>query len=91
MGRMPQYGVALEQIPADLMQFDAKWGRGPVRMLPLGFKTKTEFSTWRSQTRAAINRVINGADEDPQPIAQADEWTLLEASLAQIGISSKKN
>lgn len=90
MGRMPQYGVALEQIPADLMQFDAKWGRGPVRMLPLGFKTKTEFSTWRSQTRAAINRVINGADEDPQPIAQADEWTLLEASLAQIGISSKK-
>lgn len=89
MRRMPQYGVALEQIPADLAQFDALWNRGPVRILPVGFKAKQEFTVWRSQARGAIAKVVNPSSDTP-PMVVRDAWSDLEDKLKHHGVNPKK-
>lgn len=89
MRRMPQYSVALEQIPADLAQFDALWGRGAARILPPGFKAKQEFTVWRSQVRGAIAKVVN-PPSNTLPVVVRDAWSDLEDDLKQHGVNPKK-
>ena len=88
MKRMAYYGVPLDQIHIDLQMFDATWGRGPVRSLPVGFNSKKSFSDWRSQVRSAL-----AAQEDVSKpvVAQAvdDDWAVLRSNLGEAGVSEE--
>ncbi|MDE4146440.1 site-specific integrase [Phaeobacter gallaeciensis] len=89
MKKLPHYGVPLEQIPADLDAFDKTWGRGPVRQLPVGFKSTSSFSAWRSQVRSALTAFFGTA----KPVATADpddNWSKLMTDLETAGVPAKK-
>lgn len=89
MKKLPHYDAPLDQIPADLAAFDAMWGRGPVRALPSGFTSKSQFADWRSQTRSALA----GFWDSPRNIASVvpeDEWSSLLTNLEEIGVHPKK-
>lgn len=89
MVRLPYYGVPLEQIPADLQAFDKVWGRGPVRGLPGGFKSKSSFTNWRSQVRSALTKALEvvAAVRDVQI---EDDWSRLANDLLKADVPSKK-
>jgi integrase len=89
MARLRQYGVPLEQIPADLEAFDKRWGRGPVRSLEPGFRSKKDFSDWRSQTRSALTAFI-GTPKVPRESAPEDDWAHLRRDLKGKGVVEKK-
>ncbi|MDZ4312094.1 MAG: site-specific integrase [Cypionkella sp.] len=87
--RMPQYGLPLDQISADLATFDVMWGHGPARMLPVGFKAKQEFTVWRSQVRGAIAKVVESAT-NTKAVVVRDAWYDLENELKKCGVNPKK-
>lgn len=90
VSKVPYYGGApLEQIPADLDAFEAVWGRGAVRQLPHGFKSKGAFSTWRSQVRSALT-AFAGEAPNPLPKLQADAWSQLLLDLQSEKVDERK-
>lgn len=90
VSRVPYYGGApLEQIPADPDAFDAIWGRGAIRQLPSGFKSKGSFSTWRSQTRSAL-LAFAGEPSSVLPEQQADAWSQLLLDLQPAHADERK-
>lgn len=89
MKKLTQYDIHLEQIPVDLDAFDEVWGRGPVRNLPLGFKSKSQFVDWRSQVRSALTGFL-GIPKHKIPIACDDDWSQLITDLAASGVHEKK-
>lgn len=89
MVRLPHYGVPLDQIPADLKAFDETWGRGPVRGLPAGFKSKGAFSDWRSQVRSALTKALE-VTPAVREIQVEDEWSQLTDDLRLGGLPDKK-
>lgn len=89
MPRIPSYGIPLEQVPADLGTFDKVWGRGPVRALPAGFKTKGSFSDWRSQVRSALTAFLDLPNSDV-PDVPADDWAQILSDLEAAGDPTKK-
>ncbi|SOH95703.1 hypothetical protein SAMN06273572_1193 [Monaibacterium marinum] len=76
MRRLPQYNVPLEQIPADLNLFDRVWGRGAIRSIPMGFKSKSSYATWRSQVRSALFAVVDSTIVKSKQ-GSDDEWSQL--------------
>lgn len=89
MVRLPHYGVPLDQIPADLQAFDKVWGRGPVRGLPGGFKSKGSFTDWRSQVRSALTKALEVVPA-VRDVQIEDDWALLTDDLLKAGVSPKK-
>lgn len=89
MHRIPHYGIPLEQIPADLGAFDKVWGRGPVRALPAGFKTKGSFSDWRSQVRSALTAFLD-LTNPKVPDLPEDAWAQILSDLEAAGDPTKK-
>ena len=89
MKRMPQYGVPLDQIPADLDAFDKAWGRGPVRSIPAGFTSKASYTTWRSQVRSALTAYY-GVEKPTSGTVPVDDWSQLISELEVNGIPRKK-
>ena len=89
MKKLPQYDRPVEQIPADLDAFDKLWGRGPVRTLPNGFKSKSQFSDWRSQARSALNS-FHGTPRHITASAPEDDWSRLRAELIAAGVHEKR-
>jgi hypothetical protein len=89
MQKLPQYGVPLEQIPADLDAFNKLWGRGPIRTLPNGFTKKSSYSAWRSQVRSALTAFF----DVPKPIITTDEddhWSQLLSDLRGADVHPKR-
>lgn len=89
MQRMPQYGVPLEQIPADLEAFDKAWGRGPVRCIPAGFTSKGAFTRWRTQVRSALSAYYD-LEKPTSSAALPDDWSQLISELEALGVPPKK-
>ncbi|MCL7466261.1 site-specific integrase [Phaeovulum sp. NW3] len=89
MPKLVQYGLPLKQIPADIEAFDRLWKRGPVRTLPVGFKSKQSFSTWRSQVRSALTASIE-APKQTASAAPEDDWTLLMSDLKKADVPDQK-
>lgn len=89
MVRLPHYGVPLDQIPANLNDFDKTWGRGPVRGLPAGFKSKGAFSDWRSQVRSALMKALE-VTPTAREIQIEDEWSQLTDDLRSMGLPDQK-
>mgnify|MGYP000294812233 CR=1 FL=1 len=89
MEKLPQYGIPLDQIPARLDDFDRQWGRGPVRELPSGFKSKSSFQNWRSQVRSALT-AFNAELEPVAPAPVKDEWFQLLSELEALNVHPKK-
>lgn len=89
MKKLPHYDRPLDQIPADLDAFDRSWGRGPVRSIPTGFKSKSQFSDWRSQVRSALNGFLN-IPKDIAATAPDDEWAQLLSEVEAAGVHPKK-
>lgn len=87
--RMPQYGVPLDQIPADLKAFDKAWGRGPVRGIPRGFTSKGAFTTWRSQVRSALTSYYE-IKKTTSRTALTDDWSRLISEIKATGVPPKK-
>uniref|UniRef100_UPI0035C85D8D hypothetical protein n=1 Tax=Palleronia sp. TaxID=1940284 RepID=UPI0035C85D8D len=69
------YKTELKRIPADLAEFDRKWGRGRVRHVPAPFRTANEFRTWRKHNRMVLRR-LSGT---PVATALGTEWNALLA------------
>lgn len=89
MKKLPQYDRPVDQIEVDLAGFDKAWGRGAVRTLPRGFKSKPQFSDWRSQTRSALTRFL----EIPKRVITAgskDDWSRLLSDLEASGVHEKR-
>ncbi len=89
MKKLPQYDRPVNQISVDLAAFDKAWGRGPVRSLPPGFKTTSQFSDWRSQTRSALTGFL----DLPKRVATAapeDDWSRLLSDLEAAGAHEKR-
>ena len=89
MVRLPHYGVPLDQIPADLQAFDKVWGRGPVRGLPGGFKSKGSFTDWRSQVRSALTKALEVVPA-VRDVQIEDDWALLTDDLLKANVPPKK-
>lgn len=89
MKKLPHYDKPLDQIPADLDAFDKLWGRGPVRTLPIGFKSKSQFTDWRSQTRSALTSFLDIPKHTPAA-APEDDWSRLQSDLEAAGVHQKK-
>lgn len=89
MKKLPQYDVPLEQIPVDLDAFDRAWGNSPIRTIPRGFKTKQQFSDWRTQTRSALTGFLDNPKRVPRP-ATDDDWSQLISDLEDAGVHQKK-
>lgn len=89
MVRLPHYGVPLDQIPADLQAFDKVWGRGPVRGLPGGFKSKGSFTDWRSQVRSALTKALKVVPA-VRDVQIEDDWALLTDDLLKADVPPKK-
>lgn len=89
MVRLPHYGVPLDQIPADLQAFDKVWGRGPVRGLPGGFKSKGSFTDWRSQVRSALTKALEVVPA-VRDVQIEDDWALLTDDLLKADVPPKK-
>ena len=89
MTRLPHYGVPLDQIPADQNAFDKVWGRGPVRGLPAGFKSKGSFTDWRSHVRSALTKALEVVPT-VRDIGIKDEWSQLTDDLRSDNVSAKK-
>lgn len=89
MTRLPHYGVPLDQIPADQNAFDKVWGRGPVRGLPAGFKSKGSFTDWRSHVRSALTKALEVVPT-VRDIRIEDEWSQLTDDLRSNNVSAKK-
>lgn len=68
------YKTDLDRIPADLAEFDRKWGKGRVRVVPAPFKTADQFRTWRKNVRMVLTR-IHGKPRH-QPLTSACETVL---------------
>lgn len=89
MKKLPEYGQPLEQIPVNLDAFNKTWGSGPIRAIPRGFKTKKQFSDWRSQTRSALTRFLE-IPKQASPAAPDDDWSQLISELEAAGVHQKK-
>lgn len=89
MARMPEYGVPLEQIPADLEHFERMWSRGSVRGLPSSFKSKKAFSDWRSQVRSALMAALEVKATVKKKKIE-DGWSQLADDLLKAGVAEKK-
>ncbi|MBR2592559.1 MAG: hypothetical protein IKD62_06320, partial [Oscillospiraceae bacterium] len=89
MKKLPQYDRPLEQIPVDLDAFDKTWGSGPIRTIPRGFKTKQQFSDWRSQARSALAGFLDIPKHVSLP-APDDDWSQLISDLEAAGVHQKK-
>lgn len=89
MKKLPQYDVPLEQIPVDLDAFDKTWGDSPIRTIPRGFKTKQQFSDWRTQTRSALTSFLDIPKHVSLP-APDDDWSQLISDLEDAGVHQKK-
>lgn len=89
MKKLPQYDRPLDQIEVDLAEFDKVWGRGAVRTLPRGFKSKPQFSDWRSQARSALTRFL----DLPKCVVTAgpeDDWSQVLSDLEAAGVHEKR-
>lgn len=89
MKKLPQYDISLEQIPVDLDAFDKTWGSSPIRTIPRGFKTKQQFSDWRSQARSALTGFLD-IPKLVSPPAPEDDWSQLISDLEDAGVHQKK-
>lgn len=89
MKKLPQYDISLEQIPVDLDAFDKTWGSSPIRTIPRGFKTKKQFSDWRSQARSALTGFLD-IPKLVSPPAPEDDWSQLISDLEDAGVHQKK-
>lgn len=89
MKKLPQYDISLEQIPVDLDAFDKTWGSSPTRTIPRGFKTKQQFSNWRSQARSALTGFLD-IPKHVSPPAPEDDWSQLISDLEDAGVHQKK-
>lgn len=79
-GKAPKhYGDALIRVPADLAEFDRRWGRGRVRRHPPSFRSADEFKTWRKLIRSALMR---GHDVKPGSVIASD-WAILAAFVRE--------
>lgn len=67
------YKSPLARIPADLADFERRWGHGRVGALQHGFASHDEFVEWRRRVRAALGRVARGG------VAPAAAPVLLDA------------
>lgn len=73
------YKTELKRIPADLAEFDRKWGRGRVRHVPAPFREADKFRTWRKHNRMVLRR-LSGASVPP---ALGTEWSTLLAFVKE--------
>lgn len=89
MKKLPGYDKPLEQIPVDLHEFDKTWGTSPIRTIPSGFKTKQQFSDWRTQTRSALTGFLDIPKHTSLP-APDDHWSQLISDLETAGVHQKK-
>jgi hypothetical protein len=89
MKKLPQYGCPVDQIPADLDAFEKLWGRGAVRNIPHGFKSKSQFADWRSQVRSALTAYFDVPKDTPAP-TQNDGWSQVYADLEAVGVPKQK-
>lgn len=75
------YKAPLHKIPADLADFEERWGRGRVPAISAGFQSHKHFVEWRKRVRAALGRVAG-----PKPrLAILPEWTTLAEYADSIG------
>ncbi len=75
------YKAPLNKIPADLADFEERWGRGRVAAIAAGFQSHERFVEWRKRVRAALGRAAG-------PKARAavlPEWTTMAEYVAAIG------
>jgi len=89
MKKLPQYDMPLEQIPVNLDEFDKTWGTSPIRTIPSGFKTKQQFSDWRTQARSALTGFLDIPKHASSP-APDDDWSQLISDLEAAGVHQKK-
>lgn len=89
MKKLPQYDRPLDQISVDLAAFDRAWGRGPVRSLPRGFKSKSQFADWRSQTRSALTGFLD-LPKHHAVAAPDDGWSRVLLDLVTAGVHEKR-
>lgn len=54
------YKTPLARIPADLADFERRWGHGRVGALQHGFGSHDQFVKWRRRVRAALGRAARG-------------------------------
>ena len=90
MTKRPEYaGTPLDQILVDLNAFDTLWGRGAVRHIPAGFKSKQSFSTWRSQVRSAMIAFLE-LRACAKPTPPTDAWSELATELLAAKVERHK-
>lgn len=75
------YNAPLDRIPADLGQFEERWGRGRIAALAEGFKSQDHFVEWRKRVRGALGKAAG-----PQPEAELlPDWTRLSSYVQENG------
>ena len=65
------YKAPLNRSPADLADFEERWGRGRVAAIALGFQSHERFIEWRKRVRAALGRAAGPTT----PVAVLPAWT----------------
>lgn len=77
------YGQPLDRIAADAADFEARWGRGRVGAIALGFDRQDQFVRWRKRVRQALGRIAGS----PAKPGLLPEWQdLIDAVQRQAGI-----
>lgn len=89
MKKLPHYDRPVDQIPVDLDTFDKTWGHGPIRSMPRGFMSKSQFADWRSQVRSALTRFLD-IPKSTTVVAIADDWAILRSEIEAAGVHQKK-
>ncbi|WP_185804717.1 hypothetical protein [Pontivivens nitratireducens] len=76
------YGNApLDRIPADLADFERRWGRGRIAAIAEGFKSHDHFVEWRKRVRGALGKAAG----PKASAAVLPDWTILADYTAAIG------
>ena len=71
----------LDRIPADLEDFERRWGRGRIGAIAAGFKSHDHFVEWRKRVRGALGKAAG----PKAPVAVLPDWTALADYTVAIG------
>ncbi len=71
----------LDRIPADLAEFERRWGRGRIGAIAAGFNSHDHFVEWRKRVRGALGKAAGAK----APVAVLPDWSALADYTIAIG------